>query len=513
MPARSLPPNPSLENLRKQAKTLQHAARSGDDAAIELVREFHPYRAGGLTGFTLANAQLVIARSYGFRSWRRLREHLAVIGRYARSPHRQPVGGSGEPAEQFLRLACLTYGVTDGADDTRRHARAREMLDAHPDLAGASIYTAAAVGDVVAARALLAADPARADRDGGPYRWPPLLYLAFSRVDSTRPGHSTLEVATLLLEHGADPNAGYLWDGESPPYTALTGAFGRGRDPANQPRHQYGVQLARLLLAAGADPNDARALLNCGGLPADDTHLEVLFAYGLGHGSGGPWRTRLGPAQPTPAMMVHNELLRAAWFPLPDRVRLLLDRGVEDINAQGQAFTSWHYIGRTAHDLAVLGGHTEVAEMLAAAGAQPTRLDPLDVLMAACMRADRPTIRRLLAEDATLAERIIAREPSLLELAAWQGRLESVRLLAEIGFDMNAAPGWASPLHRTAAVGHLDVVKLLIELGADPTARAVDFKPGDPDAAICDPTPLGWARHYEQHEVADYLAAHQGLIT
>jgi len=502
VPARSLPPNPSLENLRKQAKTLRHAVRSDDGDAIELVREFHPRRDEGLAGFALASAQLVIARWYGFRSWRGLREHLAVVSQYARSPDPQP-GGAEDPADEFLRLACLTYG----ADDVRRHARAREMLAAHPEMAGASIYAAAAAGDVAAARALLAADPARADRDGGPYRWPPLLYLAFSRADSARPGHSTLEVARVLLEHGADPNAGYLRDGEPPPYTALTGAFGRGLDAANQPRHQYGVQLARLLLAAGADPNDARTLMNCGGLPADDTHLDVLFAYGLGRGSGGPWRARLGPAQPTPAMMVHNELLRAAWFPFPDRVRLLLGRGVEDVNAEGQAFTSRHFIGRTAHDLAVLGGHTEVADMLAAAGTRPSRPGPLDELMAACLRADRMAVRRLLADDATRAGRIIAREPSLLELAAWQGRPGSVRLLAEIGFDVNAAPGRASPLHRAAAAGHLDVARLLIELGADPAARAVDFKPGDPDAAISDPTPLGWARHYQQPGVAGYLAA------
>jgi hypothetical protein len=132
VPARSLPSNPSLENLRKQAKTLRYAVRYGDGDAIELVREFHPQRDEGLAGFALASAQLVIARWYGFRSWRRLREHLAVVSRYARSPYPQPAGAQ-DPADEFLRLACLTYGTADGADDVRRHARAREMLAAHPD--------------------------------------------------------------------------------------------------------------------------------------------------------------------------------------------------------------------------------------------------------------------------------------------------------------------------------------------------------------------------------------------
>jgi hypothetical protein len=119
MPARSLPPNPSLENLRKQAKTLRHAVRSGDDAAIELVREFHPYHSEGLAGFTLANAQLVIARWYGFRSWRRLRELLAVVGRYARSPYRQPIGGSGGAGR-----GVPAAGLSDIRGDRRRRRRA-----------------------------------------------------------------------------------------------------------------------------------------------------------------------------------------------------------------------------------------------------------------------------------------------------------------------------------------------------------------------------------------------------
>ena len=44
-------------------------------------------------GFTRADAQLVIARQFGFSSWPKLKAHLELVARYARSPHEQPVGG------------------------------------------------------------------------------------------------------------------------------------------------------------------------------------------------------------------------------------------------------------------------------------------------------------------------------------------------------------------------------------------------------------------------------------
>jgi hypothetical protein len=152
MPARHLPAAPSLEHLRKQAKELLHGVRAGDLAAVELVRELHSRVADGAAEpatLTLADAQLVVARQHRFPSWPRLCEYLDVLARFSSSPHRQPVGGPiggpGELADEFLRLACLTYGVTDGADDRRRPARARSLLDAHPELAAASIHTVAAV--------------------------------------------------------------------------------------------------------------------------------------------------------------------------------------------------------------------------------------------------------------------------------------------------------------------------------------------------------------------------------
>jgi ankyrin repeat protein len=282
--------------------------------------------------------------------------------------------------------------------------------------------------------------------------------------------------------------------------TALSGAFHGRRDPIRQPAHLHGLALARLLLDAGADPNDAQALSNAGGYPYDDAHFEPLFDHGLGRDTGGPWRTRIGrhPGLPAPRRLVEEELWYAAERNLPDRARLLvrhcarLDIGLE---AADEA-------GRTAYDLAVLGGSTEVANLLAAAGARARPLDPADQLVAACLRGDRPAVRRLLATDPGLAGRAVATHPYALHRAAGLDRPDAVRLLVSIGFPVNDPR--TSALHTAAVCGHLHVVMELVDLGADPAAPAADDTPGQ--FAPPDPTPAGWARHSGQMEVAEYLA-------
>jgi hypothetical protein len=79
MPTRPLPNDPSLEHLRKQAKRLRNAVRTGDAEALARVREFHPHANGAIARFSLADAQLVVARSYEFASWARLKQHLIEI--------------------------------------------------------------------------------------------------------------------------------------------------------------------------------------------------------------------------------------------------------------------------------------------------------------------------------------------------------------------------------------------------------------------------------------------------
>jgi len=71
MPNRRLPVRPDLDQLRHQAKDLLRAAHDGDESALADFAEFHP-RAIDPTEATLADAQLVLARSYEAQSWPRL---------------------------------------------------------------------------------------------------------------------------------------------------------------------------------------------------------------------------------------------------------------------------------------------------------------------------------------------------------------------------------------------------------------------------------------------------------
>jgi hypothetical protein len=78
MSARHFPVRPDLEQLRHQAKDLLRAMRRGDPAALEELRAHHP-NPPAAEGVKLADAQLVLARSYGVPSWPRIVHACKVI--------------------------------------------------------------------------------------------------------------------------------------------------------------------------------------------------------------------------------------------------------------------------------------------------------------------------------------------------------------------------------------------------------------------------------------------------
>ena len=73
-----LPPRPSLEQLRKQAKDLLKDFRAGDGTAVARVQTVLP-RLSDPADFALADAQFVLAREYGFHDWAALAHHVDTV--------------------------------------------------------------------------------------------------------------------------------------------------------------------------------------------------------------------------------------------------------------------------------------------------------------------------------------------------------------------------------------------------------------------------------------------------
>jgi len=76
----SLPLRPNLEHLKRQAKDLLKAYRSGVPAARRLVEQHGSGQTqpGTPVTLSLAGAQHILAREYGFASWPKLKQHIEV---------------------------------------------------------------------------------------------------------------------------------------------------------------------------------------------------------------------------------------------------------------------------------------------------------------------------------------------------------------------------------------------------------------------------------------------------
>lgn len=480
-----LPDDPNFEQLRKRAKDLRDQARAGAPDALALVGAHHP---DGPHAPSLAGAQLVVARHYGFASWAALKRHVQTIQRHRRAP--DDVDRADTIGDEFLLLACLRYGDDDAPS---RWRRAAELLAAHPEITRTSVHAAAAAADVDALAVSLAADATLARAEGGPFGWEPILYLCYARHDPTVSEHATRQAADLLLRHGADPNAGYLWHGLTSPFTAVTGAAGGGE--GDQPAHPHAVALLRALLAAGADPNDAQALYNRQ-FAADDSHLVPLLEHGLGHGAGGPWRARLGDAVPSPADLIATQLWWAVAHDMPARVRLLAEHGAD---IHGPFPATGERPAMTPAELAALCGSRAVLDYLVAQGAPPPAAAGVDGLIAAALAGDRATVDRLRRHVGDARRQ----RPGLIVWAAARRAWHAVPILAELGFDVNARgradvpreQEWQTALHAAAQHDDLDGARLLVDLGADPNIHDARF----------DATPLGWAEHFGHTRVAEFL--------
>jgi Ankyrin repeats (3 copies) len=487
MPVYPLPSNPHPGRLKGIAKDLRDLVRAGVEGAIDTVREHHP-RMGSLCagspealGFKLADAQITLARHHGFASWPRLIRCVEEMRVFSRSPHLRPPQVVEDRSDELIRLACVNYGD----DSPQRPAAALALWRANPLLGTSSIFIAAVIGDSAAVGRFLEDDRSAASRSGGPFDWPPLLYATYSRLVTGDPAHDFVDTLRVLLNGGADPNSGFLWDGLIPPFTALTGVIGRGEQGSGP--HADQLELLQLLLDAGADPNDGQAIYNAGignSRPADDTDwLELLHSRGLGRVSSGPWYARFGDRLTEPEALVAELLHDSVRRGFVNRTRLLLDRGA-DPNRSGDHGV---FAAREPYRDAVERGYPEVASMLLAAGARPIDLSTEEQIVGRCLAGD----------VVSPAEAALARvhTPDLLRVACKLSKTPDViRLLVDLGWDVNAKNG-TTALHQAVGNGALETVQLLVALGANPAIVDDNFNA----------TPAGWADHFGHSDIGRYL--------
>ena len=413
----------NLEQLRKQAKERVRERRAaGEDAKLaevqsELARElgfaswpklkayverlsleqpfrvdldYYEGRADGIAsvnGVSVAEARRDLAGRHGFSSWRELRLHVEAMH------------NGEEPPTPFV----LAYRAVEEMD----RERLTELLDRFPDL--------------VVQRGTNGND---------------LLGMA-----------AGLDIVSLLLERGADPNRGndYGW-------TKLHQA-GYGND----------CELARLMLDAGARTD--------------------LFA----RGDGG-----------TP-------LIQALFWGHREVAELL---GRQPVNLRVAAGLGDLELIRQLAGTRQAGAHRGFYRPHGGFPAWQPSDDPQEILDEALVwaaKSDRVDAIRLLVE---LGARLDA-DPyrgTPLTWAAVNGRVESVRALVELGADPNQRGTFGGPshgdgvtaIHLAGQAGRREVVIALLELGADSLIR--DNLHGG--------NALGWARVGGHEELADILPSH-----
>ncbi len=433
----SLPNNPNLGLLKKQAKKLLKQFREGDKSALISIKSNHP-KPASFSG--LRDAQLVIARRYGFTGWSELSDAVELAQDASKT--------LPDKANLFVQLGCVQYS---GNDTLRNYERARKLLLTYPEIAEFSFYTALVSNNAQAVSSYLASDATLATTSGGPLTWPPLLYVLYSRIGEPNNTQHSVAIVKQLLECGANPDTHVMLN-DTYRFTALTGAMGEGEQGVNQPPHQYAEQLANLLLDAGANPNDGQGLYNTMFTDSGDKWLALLIDKGLKVNDSLNWDA---PNHDENTTTLNYQLATAVDSNRESRVTLLLNAGANP-NARNT------YNNRAIHTNALLAGYDTIAKQLLDAGAVAEELNIKDQFKIACVKENNETISLLLSSHPELTE-----DAGLLHAAAEHASHRVLTSLISKGFDINGMSKQGRTLLHTFALKNDAVrVRALLGMGA-----------------------------------------------
>jgi ankyrin repeat protein len=425
----------------------------------------------------LHNAQFVIAREYGFKSWNELRDHVE-----------ERLLTFEAATEEFVR--CATGDAS---------ARALRLLELHPGIAHANLFTELVLGDADAVVTRLKARPEDAQQSSGPQNWEPLLYVCHTCLHRESPDRAAglVKIARELLRRGANPNAEYHWNWHPElPRTALWGALVA----------MDHLPLAEVLLEAGANPTDGVSTHIAAGaskLPA----LELLLRFGVnvnGIPEGVPplryilsWVTNSWGAEGVRWLLEHGADPNLAWAehgdaPLHIAAQRLDVAMVELLVSHGADIRQRRSDGRTPHTIASLYGNKEIATWLLQHGATD-ELTPFEHFVAACTGGDQARADSMLAQRPHLRDELRAEHHRMLLVPAERGDIKVLETMLACGFNPNTSDhDGVTPLHRAAMAGKPESARVLLAGGA--SVNALD--------GMFAATPLVWASEGFSHAPA-----------
>lgn len=480
--SRELPAQPSLDQQKKSAKELLKAYRASDPDEVERIRRQLPDK----QRITLADAQYVIAREYGFQSWRALKSHIDAIRKESREPvldrFQRAVGEADLPSLRRLlqreaaardivnapifsfdspailqaaggdNLELIDTLLEFGADPNARSSwwaggfhplySARGAVADRLIAAGSRMDACAAAqldrpDDLVR---LLDEDPGRVHERGGDGQTP--LHFARSR-----------EVVDILLDRGADIDARDVDHRATPAEWMLDGGRGRGR-----------YDLAGYLVERGAS-------------------ADIFLAAALGL----------------------TERVRELIEEDPSRLRLRTSEGpYGELPPSSYHIYTWTIGGSLSPlQVAIQFEQDSVIELLTWNATDAERF------VTACARGDAIMAERLLARNPGMIAKLSPREMRTLPDAGWHGNEVAVDLMLRIGFDPAArGQDGGTVLHCAAWQGWAGCVETALRY--DSVRSLIE----DRDTSHHS-TPLGWCFHgacHRRNPDGDYAAVARRLL-